>query len=107
MWKSRLLCQTISVFTMLVGTFATAEPPQPQPGTLNSATGEVWMNGSPVSAISVGRVMLEPGRPVKTGEGMAELLLVPGSVLRLGSHSELTLEKAPKPGVRIELRNGE
>jgi hypothetical protein len=87
--KSLWLSRVIPTFTMLGGTFATAEPPQsgPQPGTLNSLTGEVWMNGAPVGAISAGRVILKPGRPIKTGEGMAELLLTPGSFLRLADQA--------------------
>jgi hypothetical protein len=38
---------------------------------------------------------------------MAEILLSPGSVLRLGTASELTLETAGTPGVRARLRRGE
>jgi hypothetical protein len=38
---------------------------------------------------------------------MAELLLTPGSFLRLGNHSELTLEEVETTGIRVVLRSGE
>ena len=95
----------VSLVTMPTGILATAAPPQP--GMLNSFTGEVWINGVAAGPISAGRTTLEIGRAIKTGEGMAELLLTPGSFLRLGNHSELTLEAAGIPGVRVRLGTGE
>src|SRR5579863_9427275 len=73
----------VSFVTMPPGILAAAAPPQP--GMLNSFTGEVWINGVAAGPTSAGRTTLEIGRSVKTGEGMAELLLTPGSFLRLGN----------------------
>jgi hypothetical protein len=105
--KSGWYCRAmlISLGTMPAGILATEVPPQL--GTLNSFTGEVWINGAAAGPISAGRTTLEIGRSVKTGEGMAELLLTPGSFLRLGNHSELTLEAAGTPQVRVRLGTGE
>src|ERR1019366_2707398 len=88
MWNSVWFCRLIPSVVMLAGPLASAQP-RPQPGTLNSLRGEVWMNGIPAGPIAAGRITLESGQAIKTGEGMAELLLTPGSFLRLGDHSEL------------------
>ena len=77
------------------------------PGMLNSFTGEVWMNGALVGGVSAGRSVLETGHSIKTGEGMAELLLSPGTFVRLANRSELTLNEAGPSNVRITLGNGE
>src|ERR1019366_4217305 len=76
-------------------------------GILNSFEGEVWMNGVPVSPIHSGTAAPQVGREIRTGEGMAELLLTPGSFLRLGNRSELTLNDMSMPEVRARLGNGE
>jgi FecR protein len=49
----------------------------------------------------------EVGRTFRTEQGMAEILLVPGSFLRLGERSRLTLEAIGTPDVRVRLENGE
>jgi hypothetical protein len=72
---------------------------------LNAITGEVSINGAQVNPIS--GVTLEDGRILRTGQGMAEILLSPGSVLRLGKSSELTLEAAGTPRIMAQLRKGE
>ena len=77
-----------------------------RPGTLNAIAGEVSINGVPVDAISGIPIALKGG-VIRTARGMAEILLSPGSVLRLGNASELTLETAGKPEVRARLRRGE
>jgi hypothetical protein len=104
-----MLIRLIPSLTMLAGGFILAgpPPPDPQPGTLNSLTGEVWINQTPVSPNSTGRVTLTQGSLIKTGDGMAELLLNPGSFLRVGKHSELTLDLARAPQIRVRLRHGE
>lgn len=76
--------------TLLAGAFPAAAPPQP--GTLNAFTGDVRV--------------LEAGRTIKTGHGMAELLLSPGIFLRLGNKSELTLDTV-KPEIQVRLASGE
>jgi hypothetical protein len=60
-------------------------------GTLNSFEGKVW----------------EVGRTFRTEQGMAEILLAPGSFLRLGERSKLTLEAIGTPDVRAWLESGE
>jgi hypothetical protein len=78
-----------------------------RPGRLNAITGEVSINGVPVDPSSAGRVTLEAGRAIRTGQGMAEILLSPGSFLRLGNRSELTLETAGATEIRARITRGE
>ena len=77
-----------------------------QPGTLNAITGEVSINGVPVNPINA-PVTIEGGRRIRTGQGMAEILLSPGSFLRLGKASELTLETTGTREIRVQLQRGE
>src|SRR5512143_1508306 len=87
-----------------------ASPPSagsPGPGTLNAVTGEVSIDGVPLNPISAAPATMEGGRIIRTGEGMAELLLSPGSFLRLGRKGEVELALAGRPGSKAELRRGE
>jgi hypothetical protein len=74
---------------------------------LNSFTGNVWINGMPPGPIDTGRIRLGTGQDIKTKDGMAELLLTPGSFLRIGNQSDLTLESVEASGVRLRLLSGE
>jgi hypothetical protein len=65
------------------------------------------MNGIRVSLMDAGRTTLQPGQTIRTDQGMAELLLTPGSFLRLGEGSDLTLEQMDPSGVRASLGRGE
>jgi len=70
-------------------------------------TGEVSINGVPVNPIDTASVTIEVGRRIRTGQGMAEILLSPGSFLRLGKASELTLETVGTREIRARLQRGE
>src|SRR5579872_4060865 len=88
-----------------------ADPPLARsvhPGTLNAINGEVSINGNPVKSTSGETpIALETSQIIRTGQGMVEILLNPGCFLRLGKASELTLETAPPPEIRIKLLKGE
>jgi hypothetical protein len=95
---------------MLVYSIALADPPAvpAQPGTLNAINGEISINGIPVnSIIGEARAAPEARQIIRTGQGMAEILLNPGSFLRLGKASELTLETEGTPEIRATLLKGE
>jgi hypothetical protein len=104
----RLILKLVSAIQIFSIAMAAAAPSagSARPGTLNAIAGEVSINGVPVNAISGIPIALEGG-VIRTARGMAEILLSPGRVLRLGNASELTLETAGKPGVRVRLRRGE
>lgn len=62
-------------------------------GIVNCVEGDVSIDGLPVRPIDIGSARIAPGHVIKTEDGMAEVLLAPGSILRLGNHSELVFEK--------------
>ena len=79
----------------------------PPAGTLNSFEGTVRVNGAPLQPLNSRAQTLEVGRVLKTDQGMAELLLVPGAFLRLGERSALTFEAIGTTDVRARLDSGE
>ena len=96
------------VFLWLLVASATIRVAAASPvGMLNSFEGQVSINGAPVHPVNSRLRMLEVGSVLRTGQGMAELLLTPGSFLRLGERSQLTLEAMGTPDVRVRLNNGE
>ena len=76
------------------------------PGTVNYVEGEVALNGRPLTQQSVGSVTLAPGQDLKTGNGYAEVLLTPGSFLRLGNRSEIQLESAGLANAHVLFLSG-
>ncbi|MDP9113249.1 MAG: FecR domain-containing protein [Acidobacteriota bacterium] len=78
-----------------------------RPWTMNAITGEVSINGAPVNPFNAAPLTLEPGRRIRTGQGMAEILLSPGSFLRIGKWSELLLENTGTCEIRTRLQRGE
>ncbi len=105
-WNLLGFIPAILVYSIAV---AAAQPSagSARPGTLNAITGEVSINGVPVNPINAAPVTIEGGRRIRTGQGMAEILLSPGSLLRLGKASELTLETAGTREITAKLSNGE
>jgi hypothetical protein len=103
------LCRVLLTGVIAAGTFARAGVPPPglHLGVLNSLTGDVSIDGVAAGPVGAGRTVLGIGHAIKTGEGMAELLLTPGSVLRVGNHSELNLEAGGTSEIRVRLQNGE
>jgi hypothetical protein len=75
-------------------------------GMVNYVQGKVAIDGVPVTPGQVGSVGIAAGHVIQTEEGMAEVLLGPGSILRLGNRSELRLESSG-PQLRVTLSKGE
>ena len=93
-----LICSTAS---------GAAVPGLAQPGRLNAIAGEVSIDRVPVNLMSAGGVTLEAGRVIRTGYGMAEILLNPGTFLRLGNRSEFALARTGTHEIRARLSSGE
>ncbi len=79
---------------------------EPPPGLLNFMTGDVRINGVAVAPIRAGQITLGTGETLETGNGMAELLLTPGSFLRVGARSKVMLETRA-PEILFRLTKGE
>jgi hypothetical protein len=59
------------------------------PGTLNYVEGQASIGDQTLDSHAVGNTDLQNGQVLETGNGKAEILLVPGVYLRLGSHSSV------------------
>ncbi|HLH03346.1 MAG TPA: hypothetical protein VKX25_11280 [Bryobacteraceae bacterium] len=76
------------------------------PGTVNYVEGEVLLNGQNLSRDSVGSAVLHPGETLETHNGYVELLLTPGTFLRVGHDSQVQLPTAGLAGAQVQLRQG-
>lgn len=81
-------------------------PAAVRPGTLNYVEGQVSSNGQDLNPQAVGNFTLQPGQVIDTGNGFAEVLLTPGSFLRIGNNTEIRLDSASLAGTRINLVHG-
>jgi hypothetical protein len=79
----------------------------PGPGAVNYVEGQVSINGKPITSKNVGSVQLGQNQVLTTDIGKAEVLLAPGTVVRVGYHSELHMISAGLSDTRIELVRGE
>jgi hypothetical protein len=78
----------------------------PAPGTLNYVEGRVSVNGADVSSSSVRSTVLQPGNTIQTGQGYAEVLLVPGAFLRLGHNTQARFLTAGLADTQVEIDHG-
>jgi len=78
------------VALLVVSKAVAAAAPSPV-GLLNAVKGDAQVNGA---AVTGDRTTLPVGGVLRTADGMVELLLAPGTFLRLDQNSELTLQPA-------------
>ena len=77
-----------------------------QAGTLQFTTGEVTLDGRPARVTATSFPSWKDGQILRTGRGRVEVLLAPGTFLRMGSQSSLRMENSSLIDTRIELRRG-
>ncbi len=88
---------------------AAQRPGMIAPGTLNYLEGQVSLDGQPLGNQSRGRmnaVTLQPGQTLATGNGFAEVLLTPGSFLRVGHNSQIRMTAAGLADTKAQLDHG-
>lgn len=78
----------------------------PRPGLLNSVQGQVNLDGHPTNRRATGREALRAGQVIETQHGKAELLLTPGSFLRLGPNSEVRMLSRSFANTRVKVLKG-
>lgn len=76
------------------------------PGTINYVEGQASMNGEPLSPRAVGMASLSLNQALETGNGFVEVLLTPGSFLRVGNNSEVRLLAAGLADSKVQLARG-
>ncbi len=77
------------------------------PGVVNYLEGQVSINGTPVTAQQIGKAHVAPNEVLATGTGKAEVLLAPGTFLRVGDNSEIRLDSLDIVNPRVDVVNGQ
>src|ERR1700676_2497243 len=77
------------------------------PGVVNFVEGAVSIDGVPVRSASAGSITAGPGQVISTGAGMAEILLTPGTFLRLGNRTAVTLQWLGPSEIQAEVIKGQ
>ncbi len=80
--------------------------PMAVPGTVNYVEGQVSLNGEQVGAQQSGSVAMQNNGTLLTEQGKAEVLLSPGSYLRVGSNSEIRMINTGLADPRVEVVRG-
>ena len=77
------------------------------PGTLNYVEGQASIGNQTLDSHAVGNIDLQNGQILETGNGKAEILLVPGVYLRLGSNSSVKMISNSLTNTQMAVRRGE
>jgi hypothetical protein len=77
------------------------------PGTVNYLEGQVSINGTAIATGEIGKAHVAPDQTLATGSGKAEVLLAPGTFLRVGDNSEIRMDSLGIVNPRVELVSGE
>jgi len=99
--------QTIGVLCLAGALTTVAQGATARPGTVNYTEGQVTIDGSVLTAKSLGSAEVEPGQVLRTEQGKAEMLLTPGVFLRLGGHAAVRMVSPSLTDTRVELLQGE
>ena len=77
-----------------------------QPGSLNDVEGQVTISGRRVTQKNIGMAQVPPGGVLATEAGKAELLLTPGTVLRIADNSSVRVDSALLTDTRVSVMRG-
>lgn len=104
LWSNSWLA---AAFLLGAAPLAWAKPARmPMPGSLNSVQGLVTFDGhSPLTRTMRGE-RLRTGQAIRTQHGKAELLLTPGSFLRIGDNSEARMLSPSLENTSVKLVRG-
>ncbi|MDE3198397.1 MAG: FecR domain-containing protein [Acidobacteriota bacterium] len=86
---------------------AWATPRTAVPGTVNYVEGQVSLDGRALTAAQNGSAALAANQMLSVADGKAEVLLSPGSFLRVGSNSEVRMIAPELSDPRVEVVRGE
>ena len=77
-----------------------------RPGAVNYVEGSVTLNGRILSPQAVGSTEVAPGQTLQTGQGKAEMLLIPGVFMRLDADSSLQMVSPGLADTEVRLVSG-
>lgn len=96
-----------AVFVLAGASLGMAQPTRmPMPGSLNATQGRVTMDGFPAPEQFTRGQRLHTGQFIETQHGKAELLLTPGSFLRIGDHSQVRMVSSSLENAAVRLDRG-
>lgn len=100
--------------TILLFGFAVFAPPiqaddqqLARPGAINYVEGQAYLGTETLNGSSVGKVEVDPGETLATGDGKVEMLLTPGVFVRLGEQSSATMISSGLIDIRMSVDQGE
>lgn len=82
-------------------------PETATPGTLNYVEGQAKIGSQALDSQSVGKVQLQAGQTLSTGNGRAEVLLTPGVFLRIGQDTSVTMVSPSLTNTKVKVDTGE
>lgn len=78
----------------------------PQPGMLNYVEGQATLAGQSVTQSSIGTARMDAGQSLATQNGRAEVLLSPGSILRLDSNTSVLMNSPELGSTEFTVQGG-
>lgn len=78
----------------------------PEPGMVNYVEGQASINGQALNSSAAGQAAVETGQTLATQNGKVEMLLSPGTILRLNDNSSVRMDSNSLGDVRVSLMNG-
>lgn len=106
-WAAALILASVSLGFAQSQTNSPFQPPSSiRPGEVNYIEGQVALDGRTLESNLLPSTVIQPGDDLTTGQGYAEVLLTPGSFLRIGHNSEIRLAAAGLVDTRISLIHG-
>ena len=78
----------------------------PEPGMVNYVEGQASVGGQSLNANSAGKVQVQPGQMIETQNGRVEMLLSPGTLIRLDNNSAVRLDSNGLADVEVTVVRG-
>lgn len=102
----RLFSAVVAATVILSGSAFAQNVVSAKAGLVHYAEGDVLVAGKPVEKKIALFTTMKPGEVLATSEGRAEVLLGPGSFLRLGENTQVKLVNNELSDVRVQLLQG-
>src|SRR5579885_2074202 len=107
MWKLWKGPGRLAAAAMFAGLFGSTLLASISPGTLNYFEGRASIDGQHLTSKAPGSTSLSPNQVLSTENGKAEVLLIPGTYLRLGDDTSIRMVSPSITDTRFEVQHGE
>jgi len=84
-----------------------SRPGPAYPGTLNYVEGQASIGNQILDSKSIGNAQLQPGQSLVTQQGRAEVLLTPGTFLRVGNNSAVKMISPDLINTEVQIEKGQ